>query len=242
VGVRDGLPDIDWVEVKAGDFIYGDEKPKKIAMHALRMARYPVTHAQYACFIQDGGYEDDAWWHGLERQQPGQPSWSDPHHPRETVSWYEATAFCRWLDARLRVRKLLEKTEQLRLPTEQEWEKAARGTDGREYPWGEYADGHANFDETTHGGPHYLQQTSVVGLYRNGASPFGLQDMAGNVWEWCADKYEPKDKSKDAPRVLRGGSWDLFRDLCRCASRGWHVPGARNGNLGFRVCIAPPIS
>jgi formylglycine-generating enzyme required for sulfatase activity len=211
-------------------------------MHALRMARYPVTHAQYECFIKDGGYDNGVWWQGMQREQAARPGWSDPNHPRERVSWHEATAFCRWLDTRMRARKLLSNTEQLRLPSEQEWEKGARGTDGREYPWGKYADGHANIDETSHSGPHYLQQTSAVGLYPDGASPYGLQDMAGNVWEWCADKYEPKDRSKDAPRVLRGGSWYDDRDLCRCACRGRDGPGNRDNDVGFRVCVAPAIS
>ena len=241
VGVKDGLPDVDWVEVKEGDFIYGDDKPKKIPMHTFRIARYAITNAQYECFFNDGGYDSDVWWQGLQRQQAARPGWSEPNHPRETVSWYEATAFCRWLDAQLRARNLLEETEQVRLPTEQEWEKAARGTDGREYPWGKYADGRSNIDETYSKGPYYLRQTSAVGLYPDPALPYVLQDMAGNVWEWCASPYKSKGKSKDAPRVLRGGSWNDGRDYCRCACRVGSVPGDRDFNFGFRVCVGPPI-
>jgi formylglycine-generating enzyme required for sulfatase activity len=243
VGLIDGLPEIAWVDVPAGKFEYGDEEVRQIALHAFRIARYPITNAQFQPFVDDNGYETDTWWEGLEeRPSPARPGWHHANHPRETISWYEATAFCRWLDARLRARGELPAGWQVRLPNEQEWEKAARGSDGREYPWGEYRDGHANIDETPHGGPHYLQQTSAVGIYPNGASPWGALDMAGNVWEWCADPYDPKDRSGTAPRVVRGGSWYPHRDHCRCAYRLDLDPVSRSPNIGFRLCCAPPIS
>ena len=102
VGLRDGLPDIDWVEVPAGAFLFGEEK-ERTTLPAFRIARYPVTNAQYQTFIDDGGYQTDAWWEGLaERPEPARGIWTDPNAPRETVSWYEAMAYSRWLDARLR--------------------------------------------------------------------------------------------------------------------------------------------
>ena len=243
VGVKDGLPDIDWVDVPAGGFIYGDKKRKTISLHGFRIARYPITNSQYQCFIDDGGYGNDAWWRALERQVPERPRWREGNHPRETVSWYEAVAFCRWLDARLRERNLLKKDEQVRLAADQEWEKAARGSDGRVYPWGEYADGRANINETYNQGPYNLGQTTTVGIYpdKDGDLANGLLDMAGNVWEWCADKFDPREKSTGGPRVLRGGSWDNNRGGCRCACRGGYDPGDRYDNIGFRVCCAPPI-
>jgi len=174
VGLRDSLPDIAWVEVPAGAFLFGEEKRTE-TLPDFRIARYPVTNAQYQAFFDEGGYETDAWWEGLaERPEPARGAWTDPNQPRETVSWYEAMAYSRWLDARLRERGLLPKGSAVRLPTEEEWEKAARGSDGREFPWGEFASGRANIDETLDdAGPHYLRQTSAVGLYPAGASPCG---------------------------------------------------------------------
>ena len=146
-----------------------------------------MTNAQFQCFIDDSGYEADKWWIDLERQSPERPRWDYGNHPREMVSWYKATAFCRWLTARLRAAGKLSSNEEVRLPTELQWERAARGTDVREYPWGEgYQPGCANIDETDkNGGPYYLRQTSAVGIYPQSASPCGALDMAGNVWEWC---------------------------------------------------------
>ena len=232
------------MEVPAGPFLYGDEQRKK-TLPDFHIARYPVTNAQYQAFIDDGGYETDAWWEGLaERPGPARGTWTDPNQPRETVSWYEAMAYARWLDARLRERGLLPEGRAVRLPTEEEWEKAARGNDGREFPWGEVASGRANINETRgNAGPHYLWQTSAVGLYPDGASPCGALDMAGNVWEWCLNEYENPERQGlggDARRVVRGGSWFNHRDGARCAYRNDHTPGHRLFDLGLRlVCVAP---
>ena len=170
----------------------------------------------------------------LDRSQP----------PRETVSWYEAMAYARWLDARLRERGLLPEGRAVRLPTEEEWEKAARGNDGREFPWGEFASGRANINETwNNAGPHYLGQTSAVGLYPAGASPCGALDMAGNVWEWCLNEYEHPERQGpggNARRVARGGSWFLSRVDARCTARNLGAPGDRDSYFGLRlVCVAP---
>ncbi|HEX9754124.1 MAG TPA: SUMF1/EgtB/PvdO family nonheme iron enzyme, partial [Gemmatimonadales bacterium] len=245
VGVKDGLPDIDWVEVPCGTFLYG-EKRAKISLGPFHIARYPVTHAQFQSFVDDHGYDTDAWWEGLAgRPAPARPGWSYPNHPRETVSWYEAVAFGRWLTARLRACGDLADGEEIRLPTEQEWERAARGTDGREYPWGEFQSGHANIDETSgKAGPHYLQQTSAVGIYPLGASPCGALDMAGNVWEWCLNQYDPPENiavGGDDSRVVRGGSWFFHRDYARCAFRYFPHPGLRLSYFGFRLVRVSPI-
>ncbi|MEW8438530.1 MAG: SUMF1/EgtB/PvdO family nonheme iron enzyme, partial [Candidatus Thiodiazotropha taylori] len=200
-----GLPDIDWVEIPGGEFIYGEEKQQQqLTLDSFFIARYPITSAQYQTFIDAGGYEEERWWRDLERQSPEESRWNQPNRPRENVSWYEAIAFCRWLSQQLGY--------EIRLPTEQEWEKAARGTDGREYPWGNgYRAGFANVDENeTTAGPSYLGQTVAVGLYPQGASPYGVMDLAGNVWEWCLNKYgNPEDTTidiSDDNRVLRGGA------------------------------------
>ena len=158
--------------------------------------------------------------------------------------WFEAVAYARWLDARLREKNLLPADSTVRLPTEGEWEKAARGGDGREFPWGRFESGRANIDDTWgNAGPHKVDQTTPVGVYPTGASPCGALDMAGNVWEWCLNEYGIPERSGiegDAARVVRGGSWSYGRDSARCACRYYFAPDDRNFDIGFRlVCVSP---
>jgi formylglycine-generating enzyme required for sulfatase activity len=242
VGVKDGLPDILWCDVPAGTFMYQNERRKR-KLRAYRIARYPVTNAQFQCFIDNGGYDTEKWWAGLQRSTPERPGWDYANHPREKVSWYEAMAFCRWLTARLRSARKLRSDEAVRLPTEVEWERAGRGTDGRLYPWGEdYGSGCANVDETYRkAGPYFVRQTSAVGIYPNGESLCGALEMAGNVWEWCLNDYDNKHHSDDAPRVLRGGSWRYDHDSSRCVFRAKLAPDDRDAFVGFRLCCSPSI-
>jgi formylglycine-generating enzyme required for sulfatase activity len=147
-------------------------------------------------------------------------------------------AFCDWLSHRLGLA--------IRLPTEWEWERAARSTDGRVYPWGdEYVAEYANIDETWgEAGPHNLGQTSAVGIYPQGASPEGLLDLSGNVWEWCLNQYDnpvSTDRGGSGSRVLRGGSWGNGRDDARADDRYGNHPDDRGDNNGFRVLCASPI-
>jgi len=256
VGVGlDGVPEIDWVEVPEGSFLMGsgsddkladsDEKPQRqIELAVFQISRYPVTNAQYRAFVEDGGYTEKwqgcwteaGWeWKG-DRQGPDDELASEyllANHPRVNVSWYEAVAFCGWLGERLETG--------VRLPTESEWEKAARGTDGRIYPWiGEFDPSHCNAWETK------IERTSAVGAFPSGASPYGVLDMSGNVWEWCSTKWrqsyeEPADEDirENASRVLRGGSFPIGQGGVRCAVRVDHLPDLANWYVGFRV--AAPI-
>ena len=232
------LPDIDWVEIPAGPFIYGEkEEQQEIHLERFHISRYPITNAQYQTFTNDVGYHEERWWQDLNKPELKKSRWDQPNRPRTDVDWYEAVAFSRWLSGQL--------NQPIRLPTEQEWEKAARGTDGRQYTWGDdYSNGYANVDESRQKG-EYLQQTTAVGLYPHDKSPYGVRDMAGNIWEWCLNKGEhPEQIEPDASgdwRVLRGGSWVDDPEVARAAYRSRGLPVNRDGSRGFRVVLSAPI-
>jgi formylglycine-generating enzyme required for sulfatase activity len=257
VVVRDGvrLPDIAWgKEAPAGRYsIGGDaeafdsfERREVDIAQPFRLARYPVTYAQFQCFVEAADFEDGRWWAGMPEMAK---DWDDPkypvreikpqafpytNHPRENVSWYQAVAFCRWLSAYLEA--------DIRLPHEYEWEAAARYPDGRFYPWGADFDGEkANTNEGEIG------STTAVGSYPAGRQPeLDLYDLSGNVWEWCCNKYDdPEDDSVDVDgdwRALRGGSWSSSRRSARAAYRYHAHPGARYNYVGLRLVLArrPP--
>jgi formylglycine-generating enzyme required for sulfatase activity/pimeloyl-ACP methyl ester carboxylesterase len=262
-GVKDGLPDIVWIEIPAGEFQYGNAnddwaaEPQKLFLPTFEISRYPITYAQFQTFVDDpAGIADPRWFEGLaadedERQMSKQEfkyyEFPYTNHPRETVSWYQAMAFCRWLSWRLGGGYDLKKVDEwaVRLPTEFEWEKAARGTDGRLYPYkGKFDATKGNTRETN------IEQTSVVGIFPNGASPYGVEEMSGNVWEWCLSSYDkPATEAQrenlrtDDRRVLRGGSWFYGNDFARAVSRNLNDhPSARGDPIGFRVCrwVRPP--
>ncbi|MBK9166484.1 MAG: SUMF1/EgtB/PvdO family nonheme iron enzyme [Bryobacterales bacterium] len=239
VGVKDGVPDIDWVRIQGGAFVYQEGERRTI--ETFHMARYPVTNAQYQAFLDAPDYWNDQWWKGLgdPQRNPEPPRWSEPNHPRETVSWHEAMAFCAWLSAKVRYT--------VTLPTEWQWERAARGRDGRTYPWGdEYRPGHANISETRpKAGPHFLGRTSPVGIYPMGAPsrPEDVEDLSGNVWEWCLNEYKKRKRLQRGgveARVLRGGSWLYLQGNARAGYRSDGRPGSRNSSIGFRVVCSVP--
>jgi len=236
VGLDDrGLPALDWVEIPGGAFIY--QEGEKRTLLTFHMARYPVTNVQYQAFIDGGGYRDPRWWENLVKTVCEAPRWSQSNRPRTNVNWYEAVAFSRWLSAELGYI--------VGLPTEGEWERAARGHEGREYPWGKnYRTGYANLNEkSAKAGEWYLGQTTAVGVYPHAASAEGVLDLAGNVWEWCLNKYGRPDEimadtSSDS-RVLRGGSWNINPGDARCSRRGGFFPANRDVR-GFRLVSSAP--
>jgi formylglycine-generating enzyme required for sulfatase activity len=170
-----------------------------------------------------------------------------PDHPAAYVSWTDAVAYTRWLDGALRstagtpdeLRRLLDGGWRVALPTEAQWEKAARGTDGRIYPWGNAV----RADRATFA----TQGTSAVGSFDCSECAYGLSDMSGNVWEWTRSPYQPYPYDEGDDRegmdeeslwVMRGGSFgDSQRDI-RAANRGGADPGARRPFIGFRVVLA----
>lgn len=339
----------DWVEIPASSFQMGttpaqarllrwqrasptqDEFPShSVYVSAFRMARHPVTVAEYRCFMEAGGYENDEYWKEagalrwrnaplpfeesyryqyirtlrenkeaiLEQVETWvkQGSWSpaQAESVRETmnsdddslqrqwenyekekrgedgkviqpwlwdnkqfavsnqpvigVSWYEACAYAAWLTDILRREGTISKGEFIRLPTEAEWEKAARGNTGRLWTWGNlWNSRHANTLEGR------VMQPSTVGAYPKNKSPYGVEDMIGSVWEWCLDWYneneyqerqgkEVKDPCRvdggDA-RVLRGGSWGNDRDDARCSFRSGFDPDRFINGIGFRLVCSP---
>lgn len=243
---ENGLPDIDWVHLSGGKFYY--QKTERNEVHNFYMSRYPITYQQFEVFIEDG-FHDPRFWEGLA-QRPETPSpqkWKIATHPRENVNWFEAVAFCRWLSNR--VSGEVPQLEHImnwpvRLPLEQEWERAARGKrDRRHYPWGrDYLSGYANIDETrSNVGPYRLNRTTAVGMYPHGASAEGLLDVSGNVWEWTLSPYAARDGLKlqgTEGRVLRGGSFDYFDKDAKVFFRLNSFPDFRYDNIGFRVCAS----
>jgi iron(II)-dependent oxidoreductase len=214
--------------VPAGSFLYGDNKEEVIIEEAYEIDIYPVTNRQYKAFLDDNGYNKDEFWskEGKKWRQEesitepkywADEKWNEPEHPVVGVSYYEAKAFANWAGKQL--------------PSEKQWERAARGTDGREYPWvGDFDKEKCNSYESGIG------KTTKVTRYPNGISPVGCYDMAGNVWEWTSSLYDKDAKiTADANRVFRGGSWiDGARD-CRSARRRRDPPGDRGVNVGFRL-------
>ena len=249
---------------KANGAILKDEIPKhRLFLEAFYIDKYEVTNARFQQFVQATGYRTQAEREGGGKIRTGAQTWAQvpdanwraprgngssivgrEAHPVVQVSWHDAKAYCTWAGKRL--------------PTEAEWEKAARGPDGRLYPWGNEIDGtKANFcdrncpfawkDAAVDDG---YRSTAPVGSYEAGKSPYGAYDMAGNVWEWVADWYDAKYYRRSPARnpqgptsgtqvVLRGGSWLYTAPDFRVTERAGVPPDRRNENIGLR-CVQTP--
>jgi formylglycine-generating enzyme required for sulfatase activity len=233
------------------------EKPlREVVLSAFWIDVFPVTNARFALFLDAGGYDDERWWASegwlwRQRHRVGKPrmwgvaGWDGPDQPAAGVSWYEADAYARWAGRRL--------------PTDAEWEKAARGTDGRRYAWGNDwpTAAECNFAEL-------VGRTTPVGLYPRGVSPFGCHDMAGNVNNWIGDWYWPSfgrfcvatERTRDprldddlrgrieprkiTEKVDRGGGYATARELHEvlgCTRKVHWPPGTRAPWNGFRTAL-----
>jgi len=228
------------VRIPKGAFIAGsatgrpEERPlRRVEVDDFFIGLCEITNGQYASFLGATGRARQL----REMERTVLPGKVD--HPVVNVSWPEAESYCRWAG--------------MRLPTEPEWEKAARGTDGRAYPWGDTWDRDRcnNWQLHSHGGKPVESAsfggigTTPVGTFPAGASAWGCLDMAGNVWEWTADLFRvPADIETETPashRVVKGGSWYLSTaEETRCAARYGFDPGNRYLNLGFRTAISRP--
>jgi formylglycine-generating enzyme required for sulfatase activity len=236
VGVKGGLPDIEWIEIPGGK-INLDDVDDVFQVKPFKIAKYLVTNAQFESFINaEDGYRNRKWWKNIEQSsQAEKPSWQEANSPRETISWFEAIAFCRWLSHQTK--------STIRLPTEWEWQQAATSGDStREYPWpGEWDTNRCNGMESG------LKRTISVGMYSRGSTRQGVMDMAGNVWEWCLNTYaQPEvptslsiDKS-NTQRVIRGGSWNNYSNNLRVANRNSFFASNRSINVGFRLVLNIP--
>ena len=255
ISAKDGMV---MVYVPAGPFLMGsvdsdpnaweEEKPERMVyLDGYWIDQTPVTNRMFAKFVAETGYQTQAekenWsvaYNGSKWDKIPGVNWQHPRgresnlagkwdHPVVHVNWYDAKAYSQWAGRRL--------------PTEAEWEKAARGTDGRHYPWGdaEPNDKLCNFNWN-------VKDTTPVSSYPAGASPYGVLDMAGNVRQWIADFYDedyyqyaplrnPQGPETSGLRVVRGGSWIFVASGSRAGSRGKNVPAWRYDTYGFR-CAA----
>ncbi len=217
--------ELNTVLIPAGEFVMGsddgdpDEKPRRrVYVDAFLIDKYEVTNSQFRGFMEATGWATPAFLNNSRFNGATQPVVG--------VSWHDADAYCRWAGKQL--------------PTEAEWEKAARGTDGRRFPWG-----NASVDKSKAQYSDLPAGTASVGSFPDGAPPYGVHDMAGNVWEWVSDWYDkfyyqrapiynPKGPDSGQLRVLRGGSWNDGPRNLRSSNRSSLDPNNRSLNLGFR--------
>jgi formylglycine-generating enzyme required for sulfatase activity len=226
----------EWVTIPTGEFWIGSKRGKtlhKMFLPEFKISRVPITNAQYGLFVRETGRKVPENW------RSGQVPKGLENHPVVCVSWQDALGYCKWLSNKIE--------QQVNLPSEAEWEKAARGDcDQREYPWGRWEELHCNSDRLG------LGATTPVGLFLNGASPYGVLDLSGNVWEWTRSQYKkypysPDDGREDlkpinVPRVLRGGCFSTESRVVSCAYRYGHGPDYQSLYFGFRVMISPNSS
>lgn len=257
--------ELEWCGVTGGTFVMGAspddalafdrERPQHLVLlPAFRMSRYPVTNGQWSRFVSGGGYDDPQWWMPTGWSARNASGWTEPRFWSDTsspgnqanrpvvgVSWYEACAYGHWLSSQLGY--------DVRLCSEAEWEKAARGQDGRTYPCGEHLDADA-----VHAGAQdpACSAAAPVGCYPLSVSPWGIEDLVGNTYAWTTSRWGPaevrpafgypylpddgrEDMQSDDYRVVRGGAWNFPLRNARCSYRGKDRPADAFRNVGVRL-------
>jgi formylglycine-generating enzyme required for sulfatase activity len=253
---------MEFINIPAGILIMGDNRlldaspQHRVDIHAFRIGKFAVTNEEFAEFVDASGYTIEKYWTKMGwKARSSRPSsapsyWNEPELnaprlPVVGVTWYEAVAFCNWLTDSAGKGK---RSERFRLPTEAEWEYAARGAERpRNFPWGDrFERGRANTAEMGFG------RTTPVDQFPDGASPFGVWDMSGNVFEWTLSKwgvnwqemqypypYRAADGREEVEgsgaRVMRGGSWFNVYQEALCSYRSRYLAGSRGSNIGFRL-------
>jgi formylglycine-generating enzyme required for sulfatase activity len=250
-------PPFEWCYVKGGSVIlenateYGGTKGGTFQVADFAIAKYPITNAQYEKFLKNSnGFSNPQWW----KYSSAATQWRKDHkHPKPTafngfdlprtrVSWFDSMAFCFWLSVELKSNLQYEKsldirnvaTWIIRLPTEQEWQRAALGDTGWRYPWGD------KLDETRGNYGKNIGQPTGVNKYPIGKSIYDVMDMTGNVWERCLTGWNQEviDVSGYTYRVFRGGAWNVSNpDYLRSNDRGCHPPRGQLNDCGFRVLL-----
>lgn len=194
-----------------------------VEVSAFWLAETAVTNRQYGIYLEQGGsgLQEPAYWRDKR--------FSVPEQPVVGVSWDDAKGFCRWLAEETKLEVVL--------PSEAQWEYAARGPEGRKYPWGEEEPDPSR----AHFGQDWQKGAPVaVGSFPAGRGPFGHLDLAGNVWEWCRDEAEVSWAKGEVGRVLKGGGWSSPAGNLRSAIRGRNRAWLRGAYVGFRVAVSPP--
>ncbi len=238
LSTKDVLPMLQWRDIPHGavtlsSMVGADEDFGEMTVNvdSFVMSKYPVTNAQFAIFARaQDGYSNPRWWNFSPHAQrwfqlgkgEAQSRFAGDNLPRENVNWYEAMAFANWLGSLLNMK--------VTLPSLAQWQRAAKGDDDRYYPWGdEYSEAHCNTLETG------LKTTTPVNRYGKGASPYGVYDMAGNVWEWTLNTAAAAEEGRDHRRAVAGGSFVSPCDRAQTAFRYYLDPRVRYSSIGIRL-------
>ena len=252
-------PPFEWCHVDGGSVVLqeatqeGGTKGGTFQVSDFAIAKYPITNAQYERFLQNSnGFSNPRWWEysseaiqwRKDHNNPRPTAFSGSDLPRTRASWFDSMAFCLWLSVELKSQIQREELfsakamseYKIRLPTEQEWQRAALGDTGWCYPWGNLIDHmYGNYGNN-------IGQPNNVKKYSKGKSKYGVMNMVGNVWEWCLTGWnqESLDLSGYTYRVIKGGAWNINNpDHLRANDRGCHPPRGTLNDCGFRVLLCP---